>query len=121
MFAAVVVPLNDAVFVVALVLIFTVYPLNAVDATPSFLSVIVTLLFGSAPVTDDSNVVAAFIVCDAPEAVTVVPFFLSVAPVYPLFAVALAHTEVPFNTAVFALRGVPLLPSAIVFNVDPSP
>ena len=85
------------------------------------LFIVIVTSFGVAV---DLNVVAADIVCAAPPTVAVAPFFVNAAPWYPLFAVALAHTDVPDRTAVFTVTAVPLLadvPSTLVTKLDPVP
>ena len=89
-------------------------------AASSFFIVIVTTFADAV----DLNVVASVIVCAVPPTVAVAPFFVNATPWYPLFAVALAHTDVPFNTAIFDVTAVPveaLVASILVTKLEPVP
>ena len=96
----------DPIFVVAVALLLTatVYPLSAVDAELFSFRVIVTLL----AVADAVIVSVALTVNASPAAfILVLPCF-KIGVLYPVFAVALAHTLVPASITVFAVKAVPV-------------
>ena len=89
---------------VALFLTAIEYPLSAVDAELFNFKVIVTLL----AVADAVIVSVAATVNEDPLAVIVVEPCFKVTPLYPAFAVALAHTLVPASITVLAVNAVPV-------------
>ena len=82
------------------------------------------VIIASFVLADDSNNVAEFIVCVAPDAVTDTPFFFNVAELYPVCVVAEAQIEVPLNTIISSLVSIPVVlpvPSTLVTRFVPSP